>query len=186
MADPIRPGLPANGPDGRNARVGLESAGLAGAEASVLAVRASGAVCAIPAAQVIETMRPLPIEPLANLPNFVRGVALIRGAAVPIVDLGAVLEASGEPAMPPSQTARFVTLRVGERCVALAVESIIGLVPLNPEGFSAMPPLLNHARRDVIQAIGTLDAELLLVLETARLVPESVWGEVDKAQVAAR
>ena len=185
MADPIRPGLPANGPDGRNPRVGVESAGLAGVEASALVVRASGAVCAIPASQVIETMRPLPIEPLANLPNFIRGVALIRGAAVPIVDLGAVLEASGDPAMPASHAGRFVTLRIGERCVALAVDSIIGLVPLNPERFSALPPLLNHARRDVIQAIGTLDAELLLVLETARLVPESVWSQVDKAQAGA-
>ncbi len=195
MADPIRPECSASGPDSSAPTTASRSLGapcgtrlgdsLAEAGNSALLVRGAGAVCAIPAPQVIETMRPLPIEPLGNAPNFVLGIALIRGAAVPIVELAAVLDASREPAMPSSHAGRFVTLRVGERCVALAVDSVAGLVQVNPQNLSVMPPLLNHACPDVVQAIGTLDAELLLVLETARLVPESVWSELDKVQAGA-
>jgi len=87
-----------------------------------LLVRAGTLTCALPLSHVVETMRPLPIEPLANAPAFVRGLSIIRGAPVPVVDLGALLNTpSSRP--PP----RFVTVRAGERRVALAVDGILGL-----------------------------------------------------------
>ncbi len=147
---------------------------------SALLLRVPGAVCAFPIREVIETMRPLPIEPLANLPEFVLGVALIRGSVVPVIDLKAVFEAhASEPPM------RFVTIRVGERCVALAVQSVVGVVDLGKYTLEEMPPLLKSARPDVIQAIGVLDSELLMVLRTSRLVQESAWKAIDKCEAAA-
>ncbi len=146
---------------------------------SALLLRVPGAVCAFPIGEVIETMRPLPIEPLANLPDFMYGVALIRGSVVPVIDLKAVFEAH---ALGPPK--RFVTIRVGERCVALAVQSVVGVVDLGKYTLEEMPPLLKSARTDVIQAIGALDSELLMVLRTSRLVQESVWKAIDKCEAA--
>jgi purine-binding chemotaxis protein CheW len=141
---------------------------------SVLLVRVPGAVCALPVSEVIETMRLQPLEPLSNTPDFVQGVALIRGNAVPVVDLRAIFKAN-----PREQPSRLVTVQLGKRCVALAVQSVVGVAELTNQNLEGMPPLLKSARTDVIQAIGTLDAELLVVLRMARSVPESVWKEIE-------
>jgi purine-binding chemotaxis protein CheW len=116
-------------------------------------------------------MRPLPVEALANTPNFIQGVARIRGAAVPVVQLTALFQDDDRG----DSTTRFVTLRVGERCVALAVQGVIGVADLSDHVFDNLPPLLKTVRTESIEALGTLDAEFLVMLNTARLVPESVW-----------
>jgi purine-binding chemotaxis protein CheW len=126
-------------------------------------------VCALPLASVIETMRPLPIEPLPGVPRPVAGVALIRGATVPVVDLGWVLS---EKASSPT---RFVTMHVDGRQVALAVESVVGVRAIPDGALRELPPLLQDASSQAIAAIGTLDAELLVVLGGGRLVPDMVW-----------
>jgi purine-binding chemotaxis protein CheW len=69
-----------------------------------------------------------------------------------------------------------VSLRVAERGVALAVESVEGVRALSRATFEALPPLLADAGTDVVAAIGTLDAELLVVLQLSRLLPESAWS----------
>jgi purine-binding chemotaxis protein CheW len=145
-----------------------------------LLVRVPGALCAFPLAEVIETMRPLPVEPLANTPDFIQGMARIRGAAVPVVELTALFQGDhrGEIAT------RFVTLRVGQRCVALAVQSVIGIADLNDQAFDNLPPLLKTVRTELIRTLGTLDAEFLVVLNTARLVPDSVWRALAQTKAA--
>jgi purine-binding chemotaxis protein CheW len=136
-----------------------------------LLVRVGGALCALPLTEVIETMRPLPVEPLSDKSEFIKGVARIRGAAVPVVQLSALFQGEGGRDL----STRFVTLRVGQRCIALAVQSVLGVADMNDQVFNSLPPLLKTARTEFIQALGTLDAEFLITLDSARLVPDSVW-----------
>lgn len=117
-------------------------------------------------------MRPLPIEPLAGMPVFVRGVALVRGRPMPVIDLNALLQ-GGEIT---SAFGRFVTVKAGERRVALGVDGVIGLRRLESLSLADLPPLLRDAGTDRIEAIGTCDAELLVVLRAARIVPDQVWA----------
>lgn len=120
-------------------------------------------------------MRPLPVEPLVGVLPPVSGVAIIRGAPVPVLDMSWLLAGEGSPVR------RFVTLRLGDRSVALAVESIVGIRTIPRETSHALPPLLRDADHDAITRIGTLDAELLLVLEETRLVPETTWQALERA-----
>lgn len=137
----------------------------------VLLVRARTRLCALPIERLVETMRPLPTTPFAGAPSFVLGVARIRGTAVPVVDLGALLGSQEA-----SQATRYLALRLdGARRVALAVEAVVGLRSLTPEQLAELPPLLANADRDSVAAIGTLDAELLLSLETTRIIPDGLW-----------
>jgi purine-binding chemotaxis protein CheW len=119
---------------------------------------------------VIEAMRPLPIEALPGAPDFVLGLAVIRGRPTAVLDLRALL-GDGDAAHEPE--ARFVTVRAGDRQIALSVGAVAGVRALDPSSFGELPPLLKGARRDAIEAIGTLDAELLLVLRASRLVQEA-------------
>lgn len=56
-----------------------------------LLVRFAAHTCALDLAQVVEIMRPLPIERVAGAPDLVRGLAVIRGVPVPVVGLPASL-----------------------------------------------------------------------------------------------
>jgi len=130
-------------------------------------------LCAFPLEHVVETMRALPIEPLEGVPHFVRGLAVIRGAPIPVVHATRLLDAE-EP-----QPSRFVTVRAGDRRVAVAVDSVLGIRPIAVRLLLDLPPLLGDARAEVISAVGTLDGEFLIVLRSARLVPEDVWSGLE-------
>lgn len=144
-----------------------------------LLVRVPSGLCAFPLATVIETMRPLPVEPLARTPDIIQGVARIRGAAVPVVRLAALFQED----QPCDRPTRFVTLRVGQRCIALAVQSVIGIADLSGHAFDIFPPLLKTMRTELIRSLGTLDAEFVVTLDAARLVPDSVWNALAQTKV---
>ncbi len=115
-------------------------------------------------------MRPLPIEFLPGAPPFVRGLSMIRGVPVPVVDAGAVLGASDPPTL-----ARFISVRAGHRQVVLAVEEVLGVRDLPAASLRDLPPLLGEAGAGVVSAISELDAALLLVLQAARIVSAAEW-----------
>ncbi len=145
-----------------------------------LLVRVPGALCAFPLAEVIETMRPLPIEPLASQSNFIMGVARIRGLAVPVVRLTALFQGDQSCELPT----RFVTLRVGQRCVALAVQGVVGIAYLSDQVFGELPPLLKAAGTELVRSLGALDEEFLVVIDMARVVPESIWEALSQTKAA--
>lgn len=134
-----------------------------------LLVHAGARACLLPLADVVETMRSRPIEPLAASLPFIVGVSIVRGAAVPVVDLAAVIGATD-----PRAPTRFVTIRLGDRVVALSVDEVVGVRDLARASMDEMPPLLRGANADVIQAIATLDAKLLVVLHSSRILPDEV------------
>ncbi len=131
---------------------------------------------AIPIAHVVETMRPLPVEPIADAPPFVRGLAIVRGVPVPVVD-GARLVGIEAASAPGS--GRFVTVRVADRHVVLTVDRVLGVREFSATALHALPPLLRDAADDVVAAIGALDAQLLFVLRALHLVSASVAASVD-------
>src|SRR5207244_5850162 len=136
-----------------------------------LLVRAAGRLCAVPIAHVVEVMRALPVEPIPGAPSFVPGLAIIRGAPMPVVDLG--LLTGGR-----SASGRFVTLRLGDRRAALAVDAVVGVRAVDAFLLQELPPLLRDAGAEVVDAIGVIDTELLVSLRAGRLVPEDVWQAV--------
>jgi purine-binding chemotaxis protein CheW len=143
-----------------------------------LLCRIGSRIGALALKDVRETMRPLPIEPLTGMPSFVLGVAIVRGFPAPVVDAGRLLNPFASPSTPiiASSSARFVSLKLGERTAALAVDAVLDVRPLAAGILANVPPLLREAGAEQMAAIGALDTQLLLVLEAARLVPESVWS----------
>jgi len=90
---------------------------------------------------------------------------------VPVVDLGLLL------GVEQVRATRLVALRVGARTVAAAVGAVLGVRTLAGDG--TLPPLLKEAGHGAIQALGSIDRELLLVLEGARLVPEALYAQLE-------
>lgn len=146
---------------------------------AMLVTRVGGLARAFPIEHVIETMRPLPVEPIGRSGDeglaVVDGLTMIRGAPVPVVDARRLLGVPGERA------ARFVIVRAAERRVAVAVDAVIAVVRIELDTLVGLPPLLDGAHRDGIAAIGTRDSELLVVLDSARLLPADSWAAIECA-----
>lgn len=141
-----------------------------------LVCRVETRLCALPIGHVVEIMRPLAVEPVAGAPHFVQGLAVVRGAAIPVVDAARLLGGSS------IRAERFLTIVAAGRRIALAVGAVLGVRPLPSASLAELPPLLHDAGADVIAAIGLLDAELLLVLRSARLLPDEDWPAVETAR----
>jgi purine-binding chemotaxis protein CheW len=142
-------------------------------------------VCALPVEHVVEVMRPLPIRRLEDVPPFVLGVALVRGVPAPVVDVARLLGVTAPSEPRPSRIGRFVTVAAHGhgRPVSLAVEDVRGIGALARADLDALPPLLGAVDVRGARAIGAADGELLLILETTRLVPETVWSHLSRAGV---
>ena len=112
------------------------------------------------------------------MPAFVRGVAVIRGVPVPVVDAASVLEERAACSPHPS---RFVALKTGGRRVALAVDEVLGVKEIRSTNLAELPPLLAGARERTA-AMAILDNELLLVLQSARFVPDGTWNLIESGE----
>jgi len=137
----------------------------------VLLCRVGALVCTLPLMHVAETMRALPVEPLAGMPPFVTGLSIIRGAPVPVVDLGTLLGEGG-----PVKRDRLVTLRVQDRYVALAVDEVLAIKTLESRSARELPPLLRGVSTEFVSAVGALDSQLLVLIEAALVLPDSAWA----------
>lgn len=157
-------------------------------------MRSGGRLVALPARAVIETMRPLPIEPLRGAPRFVRGTSVVRGVPTPIVDLGALL--GGRDG---ASARRLISVRAGgrqqggrqqgreqqggeqqgsERQVGLLVDEVVGVRDGRAFAQRGLSPLLQGSSDDAVREMGVLDGELLTVLREGCLVPEQAWEAV--------
>jgi purine-binding chemotaxis protein CheW len=135
--------------------------------------RVATVMCAIPVVHVVETLRPLPVEPVGTGPGFIRGVSIIRGIPTVVIDTAAVL---GTTASTPT---RFVVVRVGERRVALTFDEVLDVRRVEKTAFADLPPLVRAVTADAVAAITTADAELLVLLETSRVIPADTWAKLD-------
>jgi purine-binding chemotaxis protein CheW len=138
-----------------------------------LIVVAAGRAFALPFADVREVLRPLAIEPAPGAPSVVLGLALVRGRPTPVVDLRELLGARA------SAAGRWVSLRAGDRPVALAVDAVVGIERLEGARLEATPPLATALEGGVVRAIGARDGALLAVLEASRLLDEARWEPPD-------
>jgi purine-binding chemotaxis protein CheW len=142
----------------------------------VLLIRCAESLCALPLSGVLETMRALPLEPVHDAPEFVLGMALIRGEFIPVVDFGALLTGSRG-----HDIARYITLVSGGRHIALGLSDVLGVRELPARDFSELPALLCERDSPFVVALARLDSQLLRVLRDARVWADSL-GELLPAQ----
>jgi purine-binding chemotaxis protein CheW len=150
-----------------------------------LICRSAGHLCALPLDKVREIMRPLPLEQVAattadSAAAFVLGAAIVRGAVLPVLSLAALM--GRRHIDDRAAFGRFVSLRLGLRHAVLAVEAVLGIRALEQtEATEAVAPLIGMVEHDAVAAITTHDAELLFVLQTAKLVPDAAWAGMETA-----
>ncbi len=140
---------------------------------ALLICQTQGWTCAVPVAQVRETMRPQAITRVPDSPGHVLGMAVIRGMATPVLDMGVLLGGA------PVQAGRFILLTVQApgtlpeqpaQPLALAVEQVGGIRAVPAAELQSLPSLLQGPAPSMVLATARQDATLLMLLDSVRLV----------------
>ena len=152
----------------------IEESAITSAHASVgecpssdqlLSLRAGGRHCALPLSMVVEVLRPLPVEALRDTPDFLLGMSVLRGRPVPVLDLARLLGDAH------SEAGRWLHLRLGDRPLALAVDSVDGVQRFEQVEWQRLPTLFDQAEpAPSVARLAELDHQLLTQLDAMRLL----------------
>ena len=111
-----------------------------------------------------------PATPLPRTPGYMKGVIKLRGAVLPIVDLGARFGlTTSEP------TARHVIMvaRIGGRTVGLLVDAVSDIIQLTDEQVQPTPDVASDHVKTFVKGIFAIDGRMISLIELDRIVPES-------------
>ncbi|MBN9416671.1 hypothetical protein ABS71_21700 [bacterium SCN 62-11] len=128
--------------------------------------------CALGLQGLGEVMRPQPVDPVAGLPEFVDGLAIIRGAPLPVINLPKLLCGSASDACDQE---RFVTAQSDGQQLALRVDEVAGIVPLDSDTWTRLPSLMDGLQSNHLSALGSHQGHLVMLLRRANLLSEEDW-----------
>ncbi|KQY85036.1 chemotaxis protein CheW [Brevundimonas sp. Root1423] len=111
-----------------------------------------------------------PATPLPRAPGFMKGVINLRGAVLPIIDLGARLGLrTAEP------TARHVIMvaHIGGRTVGLLVDAVSDIIQLTDELVQATPDVASDQVKTFVKGIFAVEGRMVSLLELEWILPET-------------
>jgi purine-binding chemotaxis protein CheW len=109
-----------------------------------------GRMYALDVSQVREIVRLQEITPLPMAPSLIEGVVDLRGAVVPVIDLGRIL--GGERTSETNQ-ARIAILEIDGLVLGLCVEAATDVLSLDATALEDVPDLASHAGYDAIRHV---------------------------------
>ena len=132
----------------------------------------AGRVFAIDVTCVREVVRWQPVTPLPKAPPLIEGVIDLRGAVVPVVDLGRAL---GNEAIEVNNRTRIAVAEVEGLVLGLIVDAAVEVLQVNVTAMEDPPSLATQAGYDATRAIVRRpNAEPILVLSLEHLL-ESIY-----------
>lgn len=127
---------------------------------------------AMDVSQVREVVRWQAATRLPKAPRLIEGVIDLRGAVVPVVDLGRAL--GGEPVEHGAE-ARIAIVEIDGLVMGLAVDAAIEVIAVDVSALEDPPSLATHAGYDATRAVvRRADAAPILVLSLEHVL-ESVY-----------
>ena len=122
--------------------------------------------------QIREIVRCQEVTPLPRAPDLIEGVIDLRGAVIPVIDLGHAL--CGERADEGPET-RIAVLEVDGMVLGLRVDAAVDVISVEARDVDDPPALATHAGYDTVRAVvRRADAAPVLVLSLEHLL-ESVY-----------
>jgi purine-binding chemotaxis protein CheW len=111
-----------------------------------------------------------PATPLPRAPGFMKGVINLRGAVLPIVDLGARL---GLPTSEPTARHVIMVAHIGGRTVGLLVDAVSDIIQLTDEAIQQTPDVASDQVRTFVKGIFAIDGRMISLLELEWILPDA-------------
>lgn len=126
---------------------------------------------AVPILEVQEIRKWSTPTPMPHSPAHVQGILNLRGAILPVIDLGVRFD---QPKRPADSLAVIIVVRVSERPAGLVVDAVNDVVTIPESARRPAPDYEGSAQRDFIQGLAEIDETLLVLLDLRRLIRPEV------------
>jgi len=110
-----------------------------------------------------------PATPLPRAPGYMKGVINLRGAVLPIIDLGARF---GLNTSEPSERHVIMVAHVGGRMVGLLVDAVSDIIQLTDEAVQPTPDVASEQVKAFVKGIFAIDGRMISLIELDRIIPE--------------
>jgi len=135
-----------------------------------IVVVVAGSEYALPVESVLQMESFSGATPVPGTPPYVAGVVTVRGRVVPVLDLRLRF---GQPAAENTLDTRIAVTQVGERIVALRVDSAREVQKLDSHKHQPAPKVIAERSRGFVHAVHSLGTRLLLLLDLPKVLGET-------------
>ncbi|MFM8322795.1 MAG: chemotaxis protein CheW [Chloroflexota bacterium] len=102
-----------------------------------------------------------------NSPEYLDGVAYLRGQVVPVINLRSRF---GHPRIEYDMQARLIVIRVGPRTVALAVDRAREYLSIPEEKILPPPAMMMDENENFVRGVIALNERLLMILDVEKVL----------------
>lgn len=115
-----------------------------------------------------------PATPLPNTPTYVRGVINLRGAVLPILDLGRRLDIETSS---PTERHVIIVVMTGQRTFGLLVDAVSDILTVGEESIQPAPDVGCDANRAYVRGLIPSEGRLISLISLDGLLPEAVMED---------
>jgi purine-binding chemotaxis protein CheW len=109
-----------------------------------------------------------PATPLPQAPSFVRGVINLRGAVLPVVDLGARL---GLATTESSARHVIIVVRIGDQVVGLLVDAVCDILTVTEDALQPTPEVACDMVKTFVKGILAVDGRMISLISLQHVLP---------------
>lgn len=109
-----------------------------------------------------------PTTPLPHAPAFIRGVVNLRGAVLPVVDLGARL---GLPPSEPAERHAIIVAQVGRQVIGLLVDAVSDILTVGDEAIQPPPDVASERVRAFVRGLLAIEGRLVSLVSLDHVLP---------------
>ncbi|KAF0802816.1 chemotaxis protein CheW [Alcanivorax xiamenensis] len=114
---------------------------------------------------------------IANAPDFIKGVANLRGVIVPIVDLRLKFRLASADY---NQQTVVIVINIGTRVVGIVVDQVSDVMTLTAEQIKPPPEFGISLPLDYIHGLGNLEERMLVLVDIERLLTSEELAIVER------
>jgi purine-binding chemotaxis protein CheW len=107
--------------------------------------------------------------PLPRTPNYVRGVINLRGAVLPVIDLGSRL---GLQTDSPTDRHVIIVTRIEDQMIGLLVDAVCDIIAVTDSLIQATPDVSSDLVDRFIRGIFSLDGRMISLVALDRVLPD--------------
>jgi len=146
-----------------------EAANQGGAGRELISFRIGAQEFCVNIMEVREIRGWTPATALPQAPAFVRGVINLRGAVLPIVDLGARL---GLGTADPTARHVIIVAQVQNQVVGLLVDAVSDILTVTDEEIQPTPDVASEMVRTFVRGLLAIDGRMVSFISLDRVLPD--------------
>ena len=110
-----------------------------------------------------------PATPLPRAPGFMKGVINLRGAVLPIIDLGARF---GLRTSDPTARHVIMVAHIGGRMVGLLVDAVSDILQMSEASVQPTPDVASDQVKTFVKGIFSIDGRMISLIELDYILPQ--------------